>query len=103
MRTEAIRVKKPRREALRRKRTHYAILGRKPTKKELFRAFFSKDGITHNEEAANAIEQMDELTFQLLEHELDEPRPQDIFSKVMGNDKNGTAEMYGLGVCTSDV
>ncbi|GJT09471.1 hypothetical protein Tco_0856513 [Tanacetum coccineum] len=31
-----------------------------------------------------------------LEHELDEPGPQDIYSKVIGNDKNGTVEMYGL-------
>ncbi|GJY24580.1 hypothetical protein Tco_0398238 [Tanacetum coccineum] len=79
------------------------ILGREPTRKELFRACFSKDGITKNEEAANAIEQMDELTSQLSEHELDEPGPQDIHSKVMGNDKNGTVEMYGLGVRASDV
>ncbi|GJZ96520.1 eukaryotic translation initiation factor 5B [Tanacetum coccineum] len=79
------------------------ILGREPTRKELFRACFSKGGITKNEEAANAIEQMDELTSQLSEHELDEPGPQDIYSKVMGNDKNGTAEMYGLGVRASDV
>nr|GEU73384.1 hypothetical protein [Tanacetum cinerariifolium] len=49
------------------------ILGREPTRKELF------------------------------QHELDEPGPQDIYSKVMGNDKNGTAEMYGLGVRASDV
>ncbi|PWA68433.1 hypothetical protein CTI12_AA306830 [Artemisia annua] len=88
------------------------ILGREPTRKELFRACFSKDGITENEAAANAIvfatclhlyEQMEELTSQLSEHELDEPGPQDIYSKVMGNDKNGTAEMYGLGVRASDV
>ncbi|GJW34931.1 hypothetical protein Tco_0057851 [Tanacetum coccineum] len=46
------------------------ILGREPTRKELFRACFSKDGITQNVEAANAIEQMDELTSQLSEHEL---------------------------------
>ncbi|GJY14355.1 hypothetical protein Tco_0384777 [Tanacetum coccineum] len=46
---------------------------------------------------------MDELTSQLSEHELDEPEPQDISSKVMGNDKNGTVEMYGLDVCASDV
>nr|GEV35326.1 hypothetical protein [Tanacetum cinerariifolium] len=31
------------------------ILGREPTRKELFRACFSKDGITQNVEAANAI------------------------------------------------
>ncbi|GJU64176.1 hypothetical protein Tco_1246011 [Tanacetum coccineum] len=79
------------------------ILGREPTRKELFRACFPKDGITQNEKAANAIEQMDELTSQLSEHELDEPEPQDISSKVMGNDKNGTVEMYGLDVCASDV
>ncbi|PWA60130.1 transposase, Ptta/En/Spm [Artemisia annua] len=79
------------------------ILGREPTRKELFRACFSKDGNTQNEEAAEAIEQMEELTSQLSEHELDEPGPQDIYSKVMGNDKNGTAEMYGLGVRASDV
>nr|GEZ11160.1 hypothetical protein [Tanacetum cinerariifolium] len=36
-------------------------------------------------------------------HELDEPRTQDIYSKVMGNNKNGTAEMYGLGVRACDV
>ncbi|PWA51873.1 hypothetical protein CTI12_AA458820 [Artemisia annua] len=86
-------------------KTSYAqvILGREPTRKELFRACFSKDGITENEEDANAIEQMEELTSQLSEHELDEPGPQDIYSKVMGNNKNGTAEMYGLGVRASDV
>ncbi|GJR88048.1 transposase, Ptta/En/Spm [Tanacetum coccineum] len=67
------------------------ILGREPTRKELFRACFSKDEITQNVEVANAI------------HELDEPGPQDIYSKVIGNDKNGTAEMYGLGVRASDV
>nr|GEY95218.1 hypothetical protein [Tanacetum cinerariifolium] len=48
-------------------------------------------------------EQMEELTSQLSEHEFDDPGPQDIYSKVMGNDKNGTAEMYGLGVRASDV
>nr|GEW57755.1 hypothetical protein [Tanacetum cinerariifolium] len=79
------------------------ILGREPTRKELFRACFSIDGITQNEEAANAIEQIEELTSQLSEQELDEPGPQDIYSKVMGNDKNGTAEMYGLGVRAYDV
>ena len=46
---------------------------------------------------------MEELTSQLSEHELNEPGPQDIYFKVMGNDKNGTTEMYGLGVRASDV
>ncbi|GJT82754.1 hypothetical protein Tco_1057096 [Tanacetum coccineum] len=74
------------------------ILRREPTRKELFRACFSKDGITQNVEAANTVEQIDELTSQHSKHELDEPGPQDIYSKVMGNDKNGTVEMYGPGV-----
>ncbi|GKD31246.1 hypothetical protein Tco_1242024, partial [Tanacetum coccineum] len=39
---------------------------------------------------------MNELTSQLSEHELDEPGPQDIYSKLMGNDKNRTVEIYGL-------
>ncbi|GJY07779.1 phosphatidate cytidylyltransferase 1-like protein [Tanacetum coccineum] len=32
----------------------------------------------------------------LLNDETDEPGPQDIYSKVLGNNSNGTAEMYGL-------
>ncbi|GJS98726.1 hypothetical protein Tco_0819896 [Tanacetum coccineum] len=56
----------------------------------------AQDVITQNVEAANAIEQMEELTSQFSEHELDEPGPQDTYFKVMGNDKNEIAEMYGL-------
>jgi hypothetical protein len=39
---------------------------------------------------------MEKLTTQLSEDERDELGPQDIYAKVTGNDKNGTAEMYGL-------
>ena len=59
--------------------------------------------ITFNKFSTFYQEQMEELTSQLSEHELDEPGPQDIYSKVMGNEKNGTAGMYGLGVRASDV
>ncbi|GKA21174.1 hypothetical protein Tco_0701163 [Tanacetum coccineum] len=49
-------------------------------------------------------EQMNELTFPLSEKETDEPGPQVyIYSKVMGYNSNGIAEMYGLGVRASDV
>lgn len=34
---------------------------------------------------------------------VDEPGTEDIFSKVMGKDKDGRARMYGLGVRASDV
>ncbi|GKD73973.1 hypothetical protein Tco_1332255, partial [Tanacetum coccineum] len=61
-----------------------------------FALAFLKMELHKNEEAANAIEQMEELTSKHSEHELDKHGPQDIYSKVMGNDKNGTAEMYGL-------
>nr|GEV53719.1 hypothetical protein [Tanacetum cinerariifolium] len=37
------------------------------------------------------------------DNETDEPGPQDIYFKVMGNNSNETAKMYGLGVCASDV
>ncbi|XP_024966030.1 uncharacterized protein LOC112506246 [Cynara cardunculus var. scolymus] len=70
---------------------------------ELFVACFSKDGIAKNVEAANAIEQMLDLNFQLPEGSLDEPGPNDVFSKVMGKDKHGSARMYGLGVRGSDI
>ena len=46
---------------------------------------------------------MDELSSQLLEGATDEPGPQDVYSKVMGKDNNGLADLYGLGVRASDV
>nr|GEZ50937.1 hypothetical protein [Tanacetum cinerariifolium] len=48
-------------------------------------------------------EQLDELTSQLSDNEMDEPGTQDIYFEVIGNNSNETAEMYGLGVCASDV
>ncbi|GKA89540.1 SNARE associated Golgi protein [Tanacetum coccineum] len=59
-----------------------------------FALAFLKTELHKNEEAANAI-----LTSKHSEHELAEHGPQDIYSKVMGNDKNGTKEMYEVGVC----
>ncbi|PWA87324.1 hypothetical protein CTI12_AA132010 [Artemisia annua] len=78
-------------------------LGREPTRREFFRACFSTDGIAKNEEAANAIDQMEALSSQLPEGATDEPGPQDVYSKVMGKDNNGLADLYGLGVRASDV
>ncbi|KAJ9557918.1 hypothetical protein OSB04_012532 [Centaurea solstitialis] len=80
-----------------------SLSGREPSRMELFVACFSKDGTTKNIEAKNAIEQMLDLNFQLPEGSLDEPGPDDVFSKVMGKDKHGSARMYGLGVRASDV
>ncbi|GJV43953.1 putative transposase, Tnp1/En/Spm-like protein [Tanacetum coccineum] len=77
--------------------------GREPTRKELFRAFFSIDGIAKNVEAANAIDQMEELSSQLPEGATDEPGLQDVYSKVMGKDNNGPADLYELGVHALDV
>ncbi|PWA72116.1 transposase, Ptta/En/Spm [Artemisia annua] len=51
--------------------------GREPTRRELFRAYFSTDGIAKNEETAN--------------------------SKVIGKDNNGLVDLYGLGVRAYDV
>ncbi|XP_076934418.1 uncharacterized protein LOC143600682 isoform X2 [Bidens hawaiensis] len=70
---------------------------------EMFHACFSKHGTTKNEEAANAITQMQQLSSNLLEGSTDNPGPDDVFSKVMGKDRNGDAVMYGLGVRGSDV
>ncbi|GKF70779.1 putative transposase, Tnp1/En/Spm-like protein [Tanacetum coccineum] len=46
---------------------------------------------------------MEELSFQLPEGATDEPGPQDVYSKFMGKDNNGPADLYGLGVRASDV
>ncbi|GJU57399.1 54S ribosomal protein L19, mitochondrial [Tanacetum coccineum] len=62
-----------------------------------FALAFLKMELHKNEEAANAIEQIEEFTSKHSQHELDKHGPQDIYSKVTGNDKNGTAKMYGLG------
>ncbi|GJZ03292.1 transposase, Ptta/En/Spm [Tanacetum coccineum] len=98
--------------ALVREEVKESLGGRKPTRMELFRACFSTDGIAKNMEAANAIisvvdqrleDQMEELSSQLPEGASDEQGPQDVYSKVMGKDNNGLADLYGLGVRASDV
>ena len=46
---------------------------------------------------------MQQLSSNLPEGSIDKPGPDDVFSKVMGNDRNGDAVMYGLGVRAADV
>nr|XP_043623702.1 uncharacterized protein LOC122595414 [Erigeron canadensis] len=46
---------------------------------------------------------MKQIKLKLAEGSNDTPGPDDIFSKVMGKDRNGDAIMYGLGVRASDV
>ncbi|GJW12623.1 putative reverse transcriptase domain-containing protein [Tanacetum coccineum] len=86
--------------------------GREPTRRELFCACFSTDGIAKNEEDANEIlthlvssiyDKMEELSSQLPEGATDEPRPQDVYSKVMGKENNRPTYLYGLGARASDV
>lgn len=48
-------------------------------------------------------EEMQKLTSTLPDGSVDKPGPDDVFSKVRGNDKYGAADMYGLGVRASDV
>ena len=45
---------------------------------------------------------MQEYSSQLPQGFIDKPGPEDTFSKVIGNDQNGLARMYGLGVRASD-
>ncbi|PWA81027.1 transposase, Ptta/En/Spm [Artemisia annua] len=89
--------------AIKREEVKESLGGREPTRREFFRACFSTDGIAKNEEAANAIDQMEALSSQLPEGATDEPGPQDVYSKVMGKENNGLADLYGLGVHASDV
>ncbi|KAK9061396.1 hypothetical protein SSX86_018577 [Deinandra increscens subsp. villosa] len=74
-------------------------LGQEPSRLEMFRECFSKDGKTKNLEAKNAIQQMEKLKSLLPEGSVDKPGPNDIFSKVMGEGQNG--DMFGLGVPAS--
>ncbi|KAK9070473.1 hypothetical protein SSX86_010875 [Deinandra increscens subsp. villosa] len=80
-------------------------LGKEPTRLEMFRKCFSKDGNTKHEEVANAIQQMEELSSQAPKGSVDMPGPNDIYARVMGEDRNGNgdADMFGLGVRASDV
>nr|XP_043624521.1 uncharacterized protein LOC122596072 isoform X2 [Erigeron canadensis] len=78
-------------------------LGRDPSRLEMFESCFSKGGTTKNAEASNAIAQMKQIKSSLPEGSNDKPGPDDVFSKVMGKDRNGDAVMYSLGVRASDV
>ncbi|PWA73778.1 transposase, Ptta/En/Spm [Artemisia annua] len=78
-------------------------LGHDPSRLDLFSACFSKDGNTKNDDTANAIDEMKRLSDNLPNGHSDKPGPDDIFSTVMGKDRNGDAGMFGLGVRASDV
>ncbi|XP_071699310.1 uncharacterized protein [Rutidosis leptorrhynchoides] len=69
-------------------------LGREPTRVDMFKECY-KIG---EGEAARVFKQMKDLTEKLGDGATDAPGPDDVFSTVMGKAKNGTAEMYGLGV-----
>ncbi|XP_071739869.1 uncharacterized protein [Rutidosis leptorrhynchoides] len=46
---------------------------------------------------------MDDLTKDLPEGTVDAPGPDDVFAQVVGNNKYGVADMYGLGVRKADL
>ncbi|XP_071712569.1 uncharacterized protein [Rutidosis leptorrhynchoides] len=46
---------------------------------------------------------MDDLTKDLPEGTVDAPGPDDVFAQVVGNNKYGAADMYGLGVRQADL
>ncbi|PWA51002.1 hypothetical protein CTI12_AA468350 [Artemisia annua] len=79
-------------------------LGHDPSRLDLFSACFAdKDGNTKNDDTANAIDEMKRRSDNLPEGSIDNPGPDDIFSTIMGKDRNGDAGMFGLGVRASDV
>ncbi|XP_071688801.1 uncharacterized protein [Rutidosis leptorrhynchoides] len=69
-------------------------LGREATRVNMFKECY-KIG---EDEATRVFEKMKDLTEKLGDGAIDAPGPDDVFSTVMGKAKNGTAEMYGLGV-----
>ncbi|XP_071704697.1 uncharacterized protein [Rutidosis leptorrhynchoides] len=74
-----------------------------PTRLAMFRRCFSRGGNTKSDAVKTAIANMDELAKTLPEGSTDQPGPYNVFSKVMGNNKYGAADMYGLGVRASDL
>ncbi|XP_071709120.1 uncharacterized protein [Rutidosis leptorrhynchoides] len=72
-------------------------LGREPTRVDMFKECY-KIG---EGEAARVFEKMKDLTEKLGDGATDAPGPDDVFATVMGKANNGTAEMYGLGVCSN--
>ncbi|XP_071741874.1 uncharacterized protein [Rutidosis leptorrhynchoides] len=77
--------------------------GKSPTRMAIFRECFSKGGATKCEAAKTAIKNMDDLTKDLPEGTVDETEPDDVFSKVVGNNKYVAADMYGLGGKKADL
>ncbi|XP_071688554.1 uncharacterized protein [Rutidosis leptorrhynchoides] len=78
-----------------------ASLGREPTRVDMFKKCFSNG--SGEGEAARAIEQMKELTEKLGDGATDAPGPDDVYAKIMGQHKYGSAETYGLGVHAKDL
>ncbi|XP_071708333.1 uncharacterized protein [Rutidosis leptorrhynchoides] len=78
-----------------------ASLGREPTRVDMFKNCFSNG--SGEGEAARANEQMKELTEKLGDGATDAPGPDDVYVKIMGQHKYGSAEMYGLGVRAKDL
>ncbi|XP_071718725.1 uncharacterized protein [Rutidosis leptorrhynchoides] len=71
-------------------------LGREPTRVDMFKECYSNG--SGEGEATRAFKKMKKLTEKLGEGATNAPRPDDVFVTIMGKAKNGTAEMYGLGV-----
>ncbi|XP_071704599.1 uncharacterized protein [Rutidosis leptorrhynchoides] len=71
-----------------------AKLGKEPTRVDMFKECY-KIG---EGEVARVFKQMKDLTEKLGDGATDAPGPDDVFATIMGKAKNGTAEMYELGV-----
>ncbi|XP_071718319.1 uncharacterized protein [Rutidosis leptorrhynchoides] len=67
--------------------------GQEPSHFEMFEKCFSNNGNTNCLEAQDAIREMNELKKNIPPGTSDEPGPDDIFSKVKGNDKYGNADL----------
>ncbi|XP_071694866.1 uncharacterized protein [Rutidosis leptorrhynchoides] len=77
--------------------------GQEPSRFEMFEKCFSNNGNTNCLEAQDAIREMNELKKNIPPGTSDEPGPDDIFSKVKGNNKYGNADLYGLSVQATDL
>ncbi|XP_071686786.1 uncharacterized protein [Rutidosis leptorrhynchoides] len=77
----------------------FVSLGREPTRVDMFKECYSNR--SGEGEAARAFEKMKKLTEKLGDGATDAPGPDDVFATIMGTAKNGTDEMYGLGVRTN--
>ncbi|XP_071728494.1 uncharacterized protein [Rutidosis leptorrhynchoides] len=83
----------------------FVSLGREPTRVDMFKECYSNgrgEGEAAHAFISNFIkEKMKKLTEKLGDGATDAPGPYDVFATIMGTAKNGTAEMYGLGVCSN--